>query len=207
MNTKSVFLTILFSAIAIGLSCSLLILAFAPEKFVPGEEALSVDVLDETVSNPSALVGGSVVQGETQTAEGAYYCTLTAKPDSGYAFGYWQNGSVKISGDLSITLSAGSVSALNTLIAACSPVFINNTNVYEIANMTDFSGILVRDINNDETLGKIYKLTADINDYSTNANSISVALGVFRGILDGNNHSIGNIYINRQYIYQWFRNV
>lgn len=198
MNTKSVFLTIFFSLIIVSVSGALLILAFAPEKYTPGEEVLNIEVVDDSVdvSSQPVLVGGNVVQGQTQTAEGAYYCTLTAKADAGYSFGYWQNGTIKLSGDSTITLSASSVDALNTLTRACSPVFVSNENVFEIADMTDFAGILVRDINNDATSGKIYKLTADIFNYSTGASPISLALGVFRGIFDGNNHSIGNIYIN-----------
>ena len=197
MTTKSVFLTILFSAIAIAVSGALVILALAPEPYVPNSDTLNAEMVDETVdlSSMPTLVGGSVVQGDVETAEGAYYRTITASADSGYTFGYWQNGTTKLCGDVSITLSSSSVDGLNNLVRACTPVFVADANVEEIADMTDFSGILIRDINNNTTEGKLYRLTADIANYS-NIGSIGLPLGTFRGILDGNNHSIGNIYIN-----------
>ena len=195
MSTKSVFLTIFFSAVIIGISCALVILAFAPPVYVPSEDAMSVEVVDDSidVSSLPSLVGGSVSQGDTQTKSGAYYCTLTANADDGYTFGYWQNGTTKLSGDVSITLSASSLDGLTNLTKACAPVFVANENVFEIADMVDFAGVLVRDVNNDQTAGKLYRLTADIHNYNT---TITLSQGVFRGILDGNNHEIGNIYVS-----------
>ena len=197
MTTKSVFLTILFSAIALAISGALVILALSPEPYVPSGETLNADMVDDSIdlSSMPNLVGGSVVQSDVQTTQGAYYCTITATADNGYTFGYWQNGTTKLCGDVSITLSSSTVDGLNNLVRACTPIFVANANVEEIADMTDFTGILIRDINNNTTEGKLYKLTADIADYSTVGN-ITLPLGTFRGILDGNNHSIGNIYIN-----------
>lgn len=195
MNTKSALLITFCSVFLVGVVAAMLVIAFVPNAYKPSEDVLTIQNITQT-DTPLNTVGGSVAQGEVQTVQGSYYKEITATADEGYTFAYWQNSDVKLSGDIKLTLRATTIDTLNTLASACTPVFVSNENVFLINDIADFNAILVRDINNGATAGKIYKLTQDINSYSNGANAITLSLNTFSGVLDGNNHAIRDVYIN-----------
>ena len=187
MNTKNIFLLSSLGIVVLGLVVALCVIFFVREPYVPSLDSLdaTTDITTSNVENQQSLVGGSVEQTDVQTAEGMYYRELSAVADEGYVFAYWKNSTNKLSGDEQITVGASSLDALSSAVAACSPVFVEKNNVVLISSASDFLSKLVADTNQDQTTGKIYKLTQDLGNIN-----VSSSLGVFRGILDGNNHSI-----------------
>ena len=195
MNNKSVFgLTILSIIAAVGVAAAMVLIFALKQPYNPPEDALSVEEIISTgdVEGSVNIVGGSVSQGDVQTAEGMYCKDLTAVEEDGYVFVYWLNGTTKLSGDKTITIRSTSLNSLQTAVAACVPVFWEiDKNIILINTAEDFVDQVVADTQNNETEGNIYKLTADIN-----VPSLTGSLGVFRGVLDGNNHAISGFKIN-----------
>ncbi len=198
MKTKTLFISVVSGVVVICLIVALVLVFNVRQPYVPSES--TIEIVDTTEwGNLEANVttsGGTVQQSDVETAEGKYYRTLTAVPSEGYTFAYWKNSSIKLSGDLQLTLGASSLTALNTVVSACTPVFVEDANVFEITDISTFQSILINDISQDSTSGKIYKLTTDLFGVSDKTSGISESLGVFRGVLDGNNHSLSGIDIN-----------
>ena len=192
MTTKSVWLIVVLSIAVVGILGAMACVFVLQNQFTPNQDALSVteDISTTDIQNDMVIVGGSVVQGDVQTAEGMYYKNLTAVADEGYTFAYWQNANTKLSGDQQITLSATSQNALSSATNACVPVFVSTQNVFVINNLEDFNNTLVADISSDQTADKIYKLATDLT-----VSSLQTSTGVFRGVLDGNNHSINGFSV------------
>lgn len=198
MKTKSLFFSLVLSIVSLCLIVALVVIFNVKQPFVPSESTLNVeDASDwDSLETPATTEGGTVEQSEVETAEGMYYRTLTAVPAEGYTFAYWQNASTKLCGDIQLTLGASSMTILTNVVNACTPVFVANSNVFVISDLATFKSTLVSDINADITSGKIYKLSADIAFFSAGANAITSSLGVFRGVLDGNNHSISGVSLD-----------
>lgn len=186
MDNKTMFFLITSSVVAVVCAVALIAVFLINSQFKPSEDTMNAET-DITVDlqNQQSLVGGTSVQSDIQTTEGKYYRELTAVADSGYVFAYWRNSTTKLCGDEKITLGAASLDALSSAVSSCTPVFVAQSNVVTISNTTEFNQTIVADTASDATEGKIYKLTSDISGLT-----ISSSLGVFRGVFDGNNHSI-----------------
>ena len=191
MKSKYLYLIISLSVV-IGLA-ALIIMAqlLIKPPYKPSENTLNVDEIEISADAQNvAPDGGEIVQTDVEALNGKYYRTLSAIADANHVFAYWANSRCKLSGDVEITLSSATLEGLTSAVNACLPVFISKTNVVNIASQSDFNNF-VSDISNNETENKMYVLQNDIHNLN-----LASSLGVFRGVFDGNNHTLSGFALS-----------
>lgn len=191
MKSKYLYLIVSLSVVAALVALAVFAQLLIKNPYKPSADTLDVDEIEISGdAQTTPPVGGDVVQADVEALNGKYYRTLSAVADDSHVFAYWTNSRCKLSGDVEITLSSATLDGLSAAINSCVPVFISKTNVCNISTQTDFNSF-VTDVTNNETENKMYVLQADI--YGLN---LSSSLGVFRGVFDGNNHTLSGFALS-----------
>ena len=174
---------VLFIALVVGI-----VIVFSPNKPIE-PEYLNTDFVDELLGDGGAK-GSSPVNGSTGSVNlGNEVTELTATPDDGYVFGYWQVNS-NSSNNANLKLCADVVIRVDTYrVDEFTPIFVAESNVIDITSLEDSK--LKTAITNNTTAGKIFNLTQDCVLSSSFA-----GLGTFKGILKGNGHKVMGVNIN-----------
>ena len=147
INSLIVTAGALLIALVVGI-----ILVFGQARPIP-PELLDVDFVDELLGN-SNVKGADPVNGESIDIQiGGGVSELTANPNKGYVFAYWQineksskNANLKLCTDETIRVT-------NTRASEFTPIFVAESSVVNITTLEDAT--LKSDIIHNRTAGKI----------------------------------------------------
>lgn len=150
-------------------------------------ELLDIDFVDNVLGD-NPVKGADPVNGNKISIDtGNNISQLSAQPNDGYVFAYWQ---VNSSANTNLKLCTDEVIRVaDTRTGEFTPIFIAESNVINITTLEDAT--LKSHITNNTTAGKIYNLTQDCV-----LGSSFTALGTFKGVLKGNGHKVMGVNIN-----------